>query len=242
MTESVTDRPTKSHEYLFLLTKSASYFYDAEAIKEHYAECTVNDSRVGVDFSRGGIKDYEGNGVQNPSDVRARIFNNLGTGRNKRSVWTVATAPYPEAHFATYPPDLIKPCIMAGTSAKGCCGKCGSPWERIVERGPDGTNDGRRRPSPANGFAHIQTNHPRLKGNLVANFSTLGWQPTCVCHWEYRMEPVPCTVLDPFAGSGTTGAVALELGRKAIWIELNPKYVELIEERCTTTIGLALAC
>ena len=54
-------------------------------------------------------------------------------GRNKRSVWTVATAPYPEAHFATYPPDLIKPCIMAGTSAKGCCAKCGAPWERVVE-------------------------------------------------------------------------------------------------------------
>ena len=87
--------------------------------------------------------------------------------RNKRSVWTVATAPYPEAHFATYPPDLIKPCILAGSK-------------------------------------------------------------------------VGDTILDPFGGSGTTGAVALELGRKAILIELNPKYAELIQARCTTTIGLAL--
>ena len=168
MPESVTDRPTKSHEYLFLLTKSANYFYDAEAIKE------------GAEQSR-----------------------------NKRSVWTVATAPYPEAHFATYPPDLVKPCILAGTSAKGCCAKCGSYRNET---------------------------------------KTIGWQPTCEC-WLLNILPspnsdpviTPCTVLDPFAGSGTTGAVALELGRSAILIELNPKYVELIRRRCNVTPGLALA-
>ena len=73
--------------------------------------------------------------------------------------------------------------------------------------------------------------------------TTLGWKPTCKCesHHNETEYVVPCTVLDPFAGSGTTGAVALELGRKAVLIELNPKYVQLIEERCNVTPGLQLA-
>ncbi len=119
MPESVTDRPTKAHEYLFLLTKSANYFYDAEAIKEKAVE--------GLDL--GILRSIKAANGQGPTD-RASIDKRLATGidiregnptgnRNKRSVWTVATAPYPEAHFATYPPDLIKPCILAGTSAKG---------------------------------------------------------------------------------------------------------------------------
>ncbi len=76
---------------------------------------------------------------------------------------------------------------------------------------------------------------------------TLGWQPTCRCEWDnggplpQGNNLVPCTVLDPFAGSGTTGAVALELGRKSILIELNPTYIELIKRRCDVTPGLALA-
>jgi 16S rRNA G966 N2-methylase RsmD len=75
---------------------------------------------------------------------------------------------------------------------------------------------------------------------------TIGWKPMCKCldYSEFSFgdyKAVPCTVLDPFAGSGTTGAVALELGRKAILIELNPKYVELIRKRCSVTPGLALA-
>ena len=157
MPESVTDRPTKSHEYLFLLTKSANYFYDAEAIKEPAEKTGTPGHLQGGNGARAGTRE----------GLRGTRWEQ-SAGRNKRSVWTVATAPYPEAHFATYPPDLIKPCIMAGS-----------------------------RP-----------------GDMV---------------------------LDPFAGSGTTGVVALELGRKAILIELNPKYCELIEQRCNVTMGLALA-
>ncbi len=161
MPESVTDRPTKSHEYLFLLTKSASYFYDAEAIKEQ-AEYR-DDARPFGDA--GGNRHGDEGSTYKPGREAFRAFTMT---RNKRSVWTVATAPYPEAHFATYPPDLIKPCILAGT--------------RVGD-----------------------------------------------------------TVLDPFAGSGTTGMVALELGRKAVLIELNPKYCDLIRERCDVTPGLQLA-
>ncbi len=104
MPESVTDRCTKAHEYIFLLTKSARYFYDAEAIKE---QATGEPSWNNREHS---IPDGHFSGIRtNLHKIEASC------NRNKRSVWTVATAPYPEAHFATFPPDLIKPCILAGS-------------------------------------------------------------------------------------------------------------------------------
>jgi DNA modification methylase len=112
MPESVTDRCTKAHEYLFLLSKAARYYYDAEAIKEP-------DS--GQQHAR---TVYAGAGSLEPSGGLRSAHGNLwgdesknGQGRNKRSVWTVATAPYAEAHFATFPPKLIEPCILAGSRA-----------------------------------------------------------------------------------------------------------------------------
>jgi DNA modification methylase len=107
MPESVTDRPTKSHEYIFLLTKSAKYFYDYEAIKEDATtEPTVRDrSKENYQQSFSGGRFSEG----------ARQFGSDDMKKNKRTVWTVTTKPYKEAHFATYPPDLIEPCILAGT-------------------------------------------------------------------------------------------------------------------------------
>jgi DNA modification methylase len=152
--------------------------------------------------------------------------------RTPRSVWTINTEAFPGAHFATFPKELARRCILAGTSAKGCCARCGSPWERIVER--------ERRPREDN-FGNRDGAFDRGQAGsayqeIVAT-QTVGWQPTCECD----SETVPCSVLDPFAGSGTTGAGAIELGRNAILIELNPKYVELIRNRCNVTPGLALA-
>ncbi len=245
MPESVTDRPTKSHEYLFLLTKSANYFYDAEAIKERAVE--------GLDL--GILRSIKAANGQGPTD-RASIDKRLATGidiregnpsgnRNKRSVWTIATAPYPDAHFATYPPDLIKPCIMAGTSAKGCCAKCGAPWERIVEREKSFESGSGRAGNMPNGKQDLRASDtnstPDIRLGPVISTQTLGWQPTCKHQIGAGWMVEPCTVLDPFAGSGTTGMVALELGRKAVLIELNPAYVELIEQRCNVTPGLQLA-
>jgi len=133
MPESVTDRPTKAHEYMFLMSKSATYYYDAEAIKEPaiYGDPRKPYAPGQVD-SRGSGHDRAGGNIR-PSVVRGRFkdkteamategrnaFRAIEDWRNRRSVWTVATTPYPEAHFATFPPDLIKPCILAGAPSGG---------------------------------------------------------------------------------------------------------------------------
>lgn len=182
MPESVTDRPTKAHEYIFLLTKSARYYYDAEAIKEPAAyevdapqnnfqrnggkmldvphangkQSSHRADRTPTGIMSGGTKHTNGNGNTNQTYSGNEYM--AAPMRNRRSVWTMATRPFKEAHFATFPPELPELCILAGT--KG--------------------------------------------GDLV---------------------------LDPFTGSGTTGAVAVNLGRDFVGCELNPAYVELAHRR-----------
>jgi site-specific DNA-methyltransferase (adenine-specific) len=151
MPESVTDRCTKAHEYIFLLSKKPKYYYDADAIKDNAATKPHAPGNNKVDSMR------------NDADQMKKVWGADGMV-NKRSVWEVTTKPFSGAHFATFPPDLIKPCILAGCPTGG-------------------------------------------------------------------------TVLDPFGGSGTTGMVALELGRSAELIELNPDYVDIINERTHVTPG-----
>ena len=112
MPESVTDRPTKAHEYIFLLSKSPRYYYDHEAIKEE-ASCA------------GRLLDYTGDQKGNLTDAvmqatrpKNRVIE-VGDTRNKRTVWTIATRPFSQAHFAVFPPDLIRPCILAGCPEGG---------------------------------------------------------------------------------------------------------------------------
>jgi DNA modification methylase len=149
MPESVRDRCTKAHEYVFLLTKSERYYYDAEALRELYAD-GVGKDRLACPKASIGRGGNEG------ERMRSQFYKN--GGRNRRSVWTITTKPYSGAHFAVMPPDLVEPCIKAGCPEGG-------------------------------------------------------------------------TVLDPFAGSGTTLAVAAELGRSGIGCELNPEYIALAERR-----------
>ena len=225
MPESVTDRPTKSHEYVFLLTKQPRYFYDADAIHG-----PTNSDRV-----RGPAlhpsKDTNGN------DGLCR--RPIGEWRNRRSVWEVATQPTPEAHFATMPEALVEPCIKAGTSERGCCPVCGAPWRRVTEREEDAglarsaggkadeqpeTDRAKRLGQRRNAARAAGGNHTNPFGGRV----TARWEPTCTCS---AGDPIPCVVLDPFGGSGTVAKVARDLGRSSVMIELNPAYVGIMKKR-----------
>jgi DNA modification methylase len=117
MPEAVTDRPTRSHEYVFLLTKSPRYFYDADAIREPMA-----------DYARKGGTAPSTAGGSTTNGIGSNSLHQMATsGRNKRSVWTINPRPYPEAHFATFPEALPRTCILAGTSAHGVCPRCSAP-------------------------------------------------------------------------------------------------------------------
>ena len=230
MPESVKDRCTKAHEYIFLLTKSPRYFYDSEAVKE---------SSVDSESLEGYRKRGERRTVAADADqFRTRVgFEKLEgktyPTRNRRSVWTVSTKPYSGAHFATYPPDLIEPCILAGTSERGRCRACGAPWERVVEDTGErvqqhyapGTQSAIYK---ADGHAKKPSANSVLDTGFTRVMKTTGWQPTCQCN---AGEPVPCLVLDPFNGSGTTGEVCIKHGRHYVGCELNQDYIELAKKR-----------
>ncbi len=236
MPESVRDRPTKAHEYVFLLTKKPRYFYDAEAVREPHFRADGKGNPVGRD---GVSKSSTSNQGWNGRDRSARgKHNNYNpSGRNLRTVWTINPKPYREAHFATFPPRLVEPCVKAGTSEKGCCAACGAPWVRVVERttfgnAESGTKYGAL--TQAGGMAGSRQAYRASGREGPVAPKTTGWKPSCTC----GAKRVPATVLDPFAGSGTTGVVAHQLGRDFIGIELNPDYVTLAEQRIKITIPM----
>ena len=220
MPESVTDRPTKSHEYLFLLAKSERYYYDADAIAE---PATCRDARMVDGFvpkSDNGkwAGDAQSTDKRSPRTKSGNEYVYNGT-RNRRTVWTVPTSSFKGAHFATFPTALIEPCILAG-SAKECCAACGAPSVRQVERTAMVIDRSER--------THDK-GRTRASGTMVspATSVTTGFAPSCSCN----AGVVSGTVLDPFGGAGTTGLVADRLGRNAILCELNPDYAAMAERR-----------
>lgn len=235
MPESMKDRPTKSHEMIYLLTKSPKYFCDMIAIEEpalfdgredeqfkgsdKYKQEIMPDKRIQSMASNGHPR-----WTQNEKGERIR---------NKRDVWTVPTIPYPGAHYAVFPPDLIEPCVLAGTSAKGQCPKCGSPWVRKVryekraKHASENQTIGSGRGNKAD-----QSKHAEQPKRI-----DLGFFPSCHCD---AGDPIPDVVLDPFGGSGTVAQVATMHRRDAIICELNPESIPLIHERLSqvqTVIG-----
>lgn len=216
MPESVTDRPTKAHEYVFLLTKSARYFWDAEAVKETGGD--GSDRWGGKTMELDTPKAFGGDGTVGQKPNRpGRTFEYNGT-RNIRTVWTIATAPYSGAHYATWPPALVGRMVKAGSSERGVCPECGKPWERVVERTPMEVN-----PGPSRAALNGQGLRTQTNGTMVRppTSKTTGWQPTCA----HNATPIPATVLDPFAGSGTTLLVARKLGRIGLGFDLSETYL-----------------
>jgi DNA modification methylase len=225
MPSSVEDRPTTSHEYVFLLSKSSKYFYDSLAIAEPVAQQSAERAKYAFRTSeRDAGQEAASIGSNTRTRKGLREGFELPPTRNIRSVWTIPSHAYPKAHFATFPPELAKRCILAGTSAEGCCLKCLAPYERITER----TQVKRDRPNDRT-TRHAQGNGVNSCGNTVAgvDVKTTGWRPTCQCNAGVQ----PCVVIDPFAGSGTTLAVARQNGCRSIGIELSEEYCRLVIER-----------
>ena len=223
MPESVTDRPTKAHEYVFLMTKSARYFYDADAIREPLQECSIERAKYGWNgtmvFNENGKEEYRSQ--PDPVDKMGERWSPT-QGRNRRTVWEIATQATPDAHFATFPEALVEPCIKAGTSERGCCAVCGAPMERVIEKGEFIDQSwGENHPKIIEAKGAGSTSCFRTGGNFER--LTKGWQPTCKCN----ADTVPCVVLDPFGGSGTTAKVSRRLKRSCILIELNPAYIKI---------------
>lgn len=234
MPESVTDRPTDSYEHILMLTKSARYFWDADAVREPVSggthsrgngdggpkarERAEEGNHVGWAESTRGVIGYKPG--HDERDGKERFCSGTGGyvpagGRNMRNLWEFATQPYAGAHFATFPEELPRRCILAATSARGCCAQCGAPWERITERQPI---DEERIPAgwhqSGSGRRMLLNLRKARENGYTDSFGecrTIGWTPTCQCRGQHG-KTVPCVVLDPFGGSGTTGRVAIELG------------------------------
>jgi DNA modification methylase len=224
MPESVTDRPTKAHEYVFLLAKSERYWWDQEAIRE---ENTWPDhNRFGNKNAKARrVKKLTGNMRPDAPKQTDRI------GRNRRTVWSIATKPYKEAHFAVMPTALIEPCILAGCPGRVCV-ECGEPWVRVVEKSPLqlGKESNNLKLQSPNVFERGGNQAKYVRVGIVKT-KTIAHTPTCACTAPTR----PGVVLDPFFGSGTTGEVAIKTGRDWLGIELNPEYVELAKKRIGQT-------
>jgi DNA modification methylase len=362
MPESVYDRPTRSHEYVFLLTKSERYFYDHEAVKEpvtggahariseseaeirsaknayrpkgwartnaerkdksgRYSDSTEErEGREGLDkqsrmgrrhagfndrwkakhglngSSKDQQRDLPGGEFVRPSlfgdaeeidpqiaqrdadlkpkkvsrssrfvtdrvpskaaradgGVKAnRSFSAAVVGlvskRSRRSVWTIPTYSYRGEHFATFPPKLVEPCVLAGTSEGGCCSVCGAPRLRIVVDGEFFEEWQKRCGGDRNGEYHGQSqkdyagakaqNASETKARILAGMvekKTIGWRWGCKKNIECikgHRRAVPCVVMDPFNGTATVGEVALSHGRRYIGIDISAKYVALSNER-----------
>ncbi len=247
MPESVTDRPTKAHEYVFLLSKQPRYFFDQEAVREAYRY----DGRKATAISEGGSNGHENHASRKgrerwpgigkaQAQARADVIAG-GTdesepmdvthgGRNIRSVWEIATQPYPEAHFATFPEELARRCIAAGCPEQ-VCRVCGKARERLTEVQRHNT-------SAPNDRSEIERPYGAGHTGLEARGRSPGWRKrppdetvtlgfTDCGHSDYRIG----LTLDPFMGSGTVAHVARKLGRHAVGIDLNAEYLELAARR-----------
>jgi DNA modification methylase len=252
--ESTKDRPTSSYEHVFLLTKSAKCYYDNYAVREpstgqkgaaaNFRRKTKDHLLPGQSATEHRLdrKPTKDNGTRNRRDVwsvednlvllqwlsenHPEILDTyLSAQEEQKDVWFINTKGYKGAHFAVFPPALVEPCILAGTSEKGKCPTCGAPWKRIVEKRkkPPGRADDKLYLAQAyRGNAQSKTWGARKDlGGDPEPVVTIGWEPTCTCPPH---DPIPDIVLDPFGGAGTTALVASRLGRDCILVDASEVY------------------
>lgn len=219
MPGSQQDRPTTDWEPVLLFSKARRYFWDGEGVREPAHNWGTRNRALNKHFG----EPYHQNG-QSPHHGLTN-GNHANTGRTLRTVWPIPTVAGAANHFASYPPALVERCILAGTSAYGVCGECGSPYSRCVD--VSYVNPGNR---TTNGPQSMSRKHesPGFPVRLERDVQTTGWTCSCSHTDAPRSRPL---VLDPYLGSGTTLLVAQRLGRDGIGIDLHPEYVALAWER-----------
>lgn len=258
MPESVKNRPTVAHEYVFLFAKRAGYFYDADAVRVVSARPDLQGQErlagvVGLEESRndcGTYHDYcnpAGRNLRTSDFMSAALDEYEAHVRRVRADGGLLLSPDGEpltflvnpvgsnlGHFAMWPPKLVAPMILAGTSERGCCPACGAQWRRRVEKT-------RTKPAAPSGNSEIGRGGAAMDGresHLGDRMTSrdLGFFPSCSCPAH---EPIPSTVLDVFGGTATTAQVAEALGRDSVIVELNEDYHPLIRQRLAERLNPA---
>ena len=235
MPSSVKDRFANKYEPVFMLVKNKKYWFDLDAVRKPYTEKL---NRWGGDKLKAkGQSDWDkGTGQQT---YRDRDMRPNKAGKNPGDVWKIATHPFPEAHFATFPPKLIEPMVKAGCP-KWICKKCGKARVRITKPTEEYAKnlgkgyiskqqekDTAEKEGKIGSASRIETYMDNKPVSTTAQYKTIGWTK-CDCKpQEYEAG----IVLDPFMGSGTTAEVAKKLGRNYCGIELNKDYIKIAKQR-----------
>ncbi len=260
------DRFVYSHEYIFLMSKSARYYFDHIAVRvpispltkpvEVYTGTTVKEYPISEavkpvqnasETKRNILKSMNKCGPFPPDNLHKQDLTGNPTyyGFNERTkergpnltamrldVWCIPPQPCRDSHFATFPELLVELCLLPGTSERGCCPVCGAPWTRILEPSEEykkrlGRDWLRKNEHPEEEVLTKGMSQEKTIPKAYADYVTVGWRPTCTCGHE---ETIPCTVLDPFGGSGRVAKVARDHKRNNILIELNPEYVKIAKK------------
>ncbi len=249
MPSSVTDRPTTATEYIFFFAKREKYFYDADACRPALTAASVDRGAYPHNsFGKGQFagsptdeRHQEGKQVTTVADMMNPAGRNLWSWievpddewEETTVTWKLATeSSGTKNHYASYPSAIPRLAIKLGSSQMGCCSSCGSPLARITERSAkkrERPNDLTKRTGETGTGNHC--------GNTVAgvDVKTLGWEAGCACN----ADTVPCTILDPFAGSGTSGIVARQLGRRFVGIDASPGYATMARRRLAQAAPIA---
>lgn len=218
-------RPTDSYEQIFMLTKTGDYYCDREAVLE---PSITSDSRR--PYTSEGAWGVDGRPRKQRHGGEARSGD--CSGRNLRSVWEFPTRPFKGAHFATFAPRLPELCIKSSASERGCCPGCGAPWARVIDRhsiGHGGDTDCSYPAGTAASRLALLRQAAREQGGEYASDSrTLGWRPICSCP---PADPVPCRVLDPFSGAGTTALACERLSVDSVSIDTSTEYIQMSRGR-----------
>jgi DNA modification methylase len=238
-------RPTNAYETILMLAKSAEYFSDGELLKTPSLGnkgSSFTNERDRALFEDLGQLEREESNAANIRDVwklgleslsKEELIELLTTGDgNMSDLWRISAEPLKSVkvngekidHYAAFPTQLVRRCLLAGVSERGYCPTCGKPWARMLESNP------MPHPSPRKkGRDAVDTkggNQANGSAAVAPHTRTTGWMPSCQCA---AAEPRPGLVLDPFAGSGRAALAAKWLGMDFIGIELNPKSVAMAE-------------